>query len=102
MGIDTRLENERGEQLDEVGDPSNLLSRLLPKPDDESFPCLRHIDPYGDTTFNRSQAEVLLAELKRIRRAATAPKAQALIDKVIGLVVRCQSEAHSYIKFYGD
>lgn len=102
MGFDIRLEDERGKKLDEVGDPLNLLQALLPSPKDESFACLRFVDPYGDTTFNRPQIEALVAELERIRAKATTRGEQELLDRIKRLAQRCQSEPHLYIKFYGD
>lgn len=102
MGWDIRLEDERGTTLDEVGDPTNLLHALLPSPQDETSPCLRFIDPYGNTTFNRLQAAALLAELERLRPRAFAREAQQLVDRIIDLAQRCQSEPHLYMTFYGD
>jgi hypothetical protein len=52
MGIEAVLETEDGEQLDSVGDPTNVLHRVLPKAGDPSFQCLSCIDWYGDTVFN--------------------------------------------------
>jgi hypothetical protein len=82
LGFDIRLEDERGKRLDEVGDPTNLLQRLLPSPKDQSFACLRFVDPYGDTTFNQAQMETLLAELERVRAMATRPEEQQLLDGI--------------------
>lgn len=79
-----------------------LLQRLLPSPKDESFACLRFVDPYGDTTFNRAQSEALVAELERIRAKATAQREHELLDGIKRLAQRCQSEPHLYVKFYGD
>lgn len=102
VGFDMRLENEKGDRIDEVGDPRNLLGRLLPSPKDESFACLRFVDPYGDTVFNRIQIETFIRELERIRIKATTKEEQALLDRLRALAERCQSEPHLYLKFYGD
>lgn len=100
--IDIFLEDENGIQLDEVADAEDLLGRLLPAPDDESFACLRFVDPYGDTTFNRRQSEILIRELQRIRTKAIASGEWELLDQIEKLAQRCQSGPHLYIKFCGD
>ncbi len=102
MGFDIRLEDEHGRELDEIGDPSNLLPSLLPSPKDESFACLRFVDPYGDATFNRAQMTALVAELERIRIKAITRPEQDLLDGIKRLAQRCLSEPHLYLKFYGD
>ena len=102
MGLDIRLEDERGMNLDEVGDPSNLLSRLLPQPGDTDFACLRFVDPYGDTTFNGAQSRALVAELERIRARATTDGERELLERIMRLAQRCHSQPHLYLKFYGD
>lgn len=102
MSFDIRLEDERGERVDEVSGPTDALQGLLPSPKDESFSCLRFIDPYGNTVFNSLQAEVLLAELTRIRPTTTTNLERELLDRIEELAERCRSEPHLYIKFYGD
>ena len=102
MGFDIRLEDERGERLDNVGDPTNILQRLLPSVNDHSFVCLTFIDPYGDTVFNQLQMETCLVELERIAAKATTDQERDLLDGVKRLMDRCRSEQHVYLKFYGD
>jgi hypothetical protein len=102
MGFDIRLEDERGRPVEEVGDPGNLLHRLLPSPRDESFHCLRFIDPYGDTVFNRPQIEEFLADLGRILVSAKTKEERELLERIRELAERCRSEPHLYVKFYGD
>jgi hypothetical protein len=102
MGFDVRLEDERGLRIDEVGDPLNLLHMLLPSPKDESFCCLRFVDPYGDTVFNRIHIDTVLAELKRIMAKATTNQERELLEKIGALVERCRLEPHLYVKFCGD
>ena len=102
MGFDIRLEDEHGQQLGEVGDPRNLLHRLLPPSADASFSCLRFIDPYGDTVFNQMQIETFLAELARVAATATTGPELDLLQKIRELAERCKSEPHLHIKFYGD
>lgn len=102
MGLNVVLETERGEPLEEVGDPTNLLHRLLPSQDDPSYKYLRFIDWYGDTIFNRLQIEPFLAEWQRLLNKARTIEESALLEEIKRLAERCRSEPHTYLKFYGD
>ena len=46
MGLDIELQDERGETLESVADPTNLSGGLLAPNDDRSYPMLASIDPY--------------------------------------------------------
>lgn len=102
MGLTIILETENGEAIEQVGDPTNLLHLLLPTPDDASFTCLRFIDLYGDTVFNRLQMGTFLAEWKRIVNLARTSEEKELLNRIENLARRCQNEPHLYLKFYGD
>jgi hypothetical protein len=102
MGFDIRLEDERGELVESVGDPTNILPKLLPLPEDDSFSCLRYIDRYGDTVFNQRQIGDFLLELKRIRKKTITGPEMDLLDAIKKLAERCRAELHLYLKFYGE
>lgn len=102
MGLTVALEYEHGDAIDSVGDPTNLLHRLLPPPESREFRCLNRVDWYGDTVFNRMQMADVVDELQRIRKNVSAPAEEELIDKLTRLAVRGQTEPHLYLKFYGD
>ena len=70
MGIDVQLEPKR-RNGPEVADPNGLLSRLLSISDLDGTACLRFIDDYGETVFNRLQLPVLRHELIRLRPLIT-------------------------------
>ena len=71
MGVNVQWESEGGGRLDELLDPCNRVAKLLPDWRDESSICLRFVDLYGDTVFNRLQLPVLIAELQTaVARAA--------------------------------
>ena len=101
LGIAIRLEDEHANVLDYFDWPT-WLDRVLPPYEDESFQCLRFIDPYGDTVFNRAQIPTLLGELERVTdRTNNATERQQLAE-IARLAERCSSEAHLCIRFYGD
>jgi hypothetical protein len=76
MGIDARIETERGEPLSELGDPHNRMNWLLRLAALDSTICLRFIDPYGNTTFNSLQIPVLQAELSELSSGLTETNLQ--------------------------
>ncbi len=65
MGIDLRWEDERGEQLAVLPD-AGFVEQFLPAEGAQDFPCLRFVDPYGDTVFNQPQITQLVLELERL------------------------------------
>jgi len=101
MPIICKLETERGEVLGEIND-EDLLQGLLPEPNDETFHCLRFIDPYGNTVFNRAQAERFLVELDLLERKARTTPEKELLARIETLARRCRDDVHLYLKFYGD
>ena len=63
MGIDLRIEDEKGRPHHEVSDPKACVPRFLAMSDTQGTVCLQFIDPYGDTVFNRLQLEALHTEV---------------------------------------
>jgi hypothetical protein len=102
MGLNITLETEDGEIVEEIGDPTNLLHRLLPSHDDSSYQCVRFIDWYGDTVFNRLQMGTFLDEWEQIDSMAQTAEEKELVARVESLAQRCLNEHHLYLKFYGD
>jgi hypothetical protein len=102
LGISVALEGEDGTALETVHDPSNLLHRALPAPEDPSFQWISTIDWYGDTTFNELQVSRLRAEWQRLIETSRDPDTRALLQRIDDLFGRCSSDVHLYVKFYGD
>ncbi|MGO9711076.1 MAG: hypothetical protein ACLQBL_19605 [Polyangiaceae bacterium] len=96
------LTTERGDVLDEVGDPTNHLHRVLPAGEDAGYVLVNFIDWYGDTIFNRLQMSRFLAEWAMLREAARADGGMDLHAKVAAMAERCSAEVHLYLKFRGD
>jgi hypothetical protein len=101
MGIDVELQDEMGKSVQRIGDPQSLLARALPDARDETFVCLRFIDPYGDTTFNRHQCALVADELRRVAHGASG-EARAHLGKVERLARQAVEDVHLYLKFIGD
>lgn len=100
--INITLEDENGVQLEAVEGRVYLIGRVLPLIEDETFQCLRFIDPYGDTVFNRPQMGQFIRELDSIMGRAETPEEKAILLRVRELAEKCESEPHLYLKFYGD
>jgi hypothetical protein len=79
----------------------NLLARLLPDATDESFVCLRFIDPNQITTFNQRQMAPLIREIERVASNA-APEERKILDAVLDMASKGAAEPHLYLRFYGD
>jgi hypothetical protein len=102
LPLTCKLEAEDGEVLGEVNDADDVFHGLLPKLDDETFHCLRFVDWYGDTVFNRIQAERVLFEVGLLQRRATSGAERQLLERIEDLARRCRDDVHHCLKFYGD
>ncbi len=96
------LEGGQGRPVGKVEGRTFLLDKLLPTFDDSQSQCLRFIDAYGDTVFNRLQMDQFLREWEGVAGKATTDEEKALADQVRQLAEMCRSEPHLYLKFYGD
>ena len=103
MGIEVVLQDERGNNLSEtLRDPGGAIALSLPDLADGAYSCVRFIDPYGDTIFNRLQATIMTEEWDRLEYSFSERSAETLWADIRGLIVRCSEEPHSYLKFIGD
>lgn len=102
MGLQFSLETAGGSQVDTVADPMGILSRLLPPVGDRSFVMLSYIDRYGDTIFNRLQAEILAQELEALIEKSGSREDELLLRRVHRLAAACLEEPHRFVKVYGD
>ena len=101
MGISICLLDEHGNVLETIDWPT-WLDRLLPAYEDQSFQCLRFVDPYGDTQFNRVQMPTLLNELDRLSQRANSDAERSHLAEIGRLAERCLSGVHLYLRFYDD
>jgi hypothetical protein len=101
MGFDINLETERGEVLASIGDPKNLLHRLMERSLADE-PRLAEIDWNGDTVFNRLQMPRFLSEWQMLARYVQSPEEAKLVDEIRALAERCRDHVHLYLKFVGD
>jgi len=102
MGLNIVLENEQGQQIEKIIDSSNLLLAIIKNSKLPDSFCMRYIDPYGDTVFNKIQMDQFLIELSQLQKLSKNTKDHELLAKIRALALRCQQELHLYIKIYGD
>ena len=103
MAFNVALEDENGKKIvlvvEQIGEP---LARAMSKAVGPRFPWASTIDPYGDTTFNRIQAELLRKEWAILIQEAVDEKTKEALAQVDEILERCVSGVHLYVKFYGD
>ena len=98
--IGIHIQDEAGRTVAEFED--GQIAHVLVAVASPETKCLQFIDPYGDTTFNGRQAEVLAGEIEvaalSLPEAAERERALALA----GFARRVAGELHTYLKFIGD
>jgi hypothetical protein len=102
MGINIHWEDERGKQLGALNDPRYHVARFLPPFDSPNFPCLRFVDPAGDTVFNQAQIKQVISELETLAAEKHDPEVERHLQAVLKFVRQAAGKVHTYIKFYGD
>jgi hypothetical protein len=96
MSLVVKLEDDLGEHGEWV-----ILSGIIPIGEDDSFPVLRGIDPFGKTIFNHLQAEAFLAEWERAKDRAKDESLTEAWQKVKEMAEACKSDRDLYLKFIG-
>ncbi len=99
MGLMIRLEEEEGYEIAFIKE-TELLRPLIPSLDEDGYELLGYVDPYGDTIFNWSQAELLISDLERAKGLkANSTEAVELLERIIQLARQCAGQPHLYLKF---
>jgi hypothetical protein len=99
MGLMIRLEEEEGYEIGFI-EETELLRSLIPSLDEEGYELLGYVDPYGDTIFNWSQAQLLISDLERAKGSkANSTEAVELLERIIQLARQCAGQPYLYLKF---
>jgi len=101
MSFTINLESEDGAILDSIED-FNLLKNYIPDISNKNFYCLKYVDIYGDTVFNKLQMNDLIKELKIIQENNKSNEINLFLEKLLDLANKCKNKVHLYLKFYGD
>jgi hypothetical protein len=102
MGVNVQLESETGEPFEQLLDPNNRVAMLLPDWRDEPSTCLRFVDLYGDTVFNRLQVGFLIKELESAVLKTADPSVAEHGRAILDLARKCSANVHTYLRFLGD
>ncbi len=102
MSLRFRLEGERGKRFATIDDTHHLFWRLVKEGNVTDTCCLRFIDPYGHTIFNRLQIPQLIIELEDLHKFIKSVEQREILSSIEELARRCIQEPHLYIKIYGD
>lgn len=101
MGISVILKDQTGEVLVRLGKP---YLPLVGWADRSEFPMLGHIDPYGNTVYNRGQMNTLLLELERVRDnlSTTEVDKEKDIEELDSICTEGMKKPHRFLWFVGD
>jgi hypothetical protein len=102
MGINVAWQNEFGGELASLLDSKNHLAHALESIDCNSMSCLRFIDRYGNTVFNRLQIPTIIAVLEKASSQVSNPAQLTIIKELLRFVKNGEGEVHTYLKFIGD
>lgn len=101
MAISVLLKSERHEILARSPRP---YVPLVTWTDREEYPMLGHVDPYGNTIYNRGQMETLMVELDRLRTSLFS-RNDDMFDSLEQVLRLCENgirRPHRYLWFVGD
>jgi hypothetical protein len=97
--IGLRLEDENGKLIEQSDinfvDIVNVFSD-----NQETYPWLYGIDPYGITVFNLYQIPYVIVELKQLSSEVEDVGLKTVINKAIDFISK--TEQHTYTKLIGD
>jgi hypothetical protein len=92
--LDTRwLVHDHWEELD--------VGWLLPALRDPQYPMLANVDPYGNTTFNGLQVDLVEGEMERLALTNDKPACAELVRRLKALCQRCRDQS-IHLVFVGD
>lgn len=97
MSLVVKLEDDLGERSDWV-----ILHGVIPAREEQAFPLLRAIDPYGKTVFNHLQMETFLQEWERVRERARDDSQIEAWRKTKEMAEACQQDRDLYLRFVGN
>jgi hypothetical protein len=93
------VQDENGNEVSEAVD---VPARVIARPEDHRFSCLRFVDPYGDTVFNSLQLAALLEDFRLLRDIGDGREHDAALEQIEVLIERCRARPHLYLKLIGD
>jgi hypothetical protein len=99
VGISVRVLTDNG--MTEALSTHPGIGRVCLLAEESAFPMLGYVDPYGDTTFNRSQMRLVIPELRALIERGTEDESDAARE-ILTLAERVEHDIHTYLVFEGD
>jgi hypothetical protein len=93
--LEVVLQTLDGKRFDEAVATNAALDRVLPVPEDLSFPMLRFVDPHGSTILNGSQMCGFLPEWDRLVHMVDDQCARKFLLRVREMAEKCKKEPHT-------
>jgi hypothetical protein len=100
VAISVVLKDEAGNVLARMPRPyvPLLSGEALPE-----YPMLGHIDPYGNTIYNRGQMRTLRTELGRLTDSAELSNtSNDVVQQLLAICAEGLQRPHRYLWFVGD
>jgi hypothetical protein len=91
------IREEDGTVLERFHDTGEIAVLVAEVADDQSFCCLRFVDPFGTTMFNSLQAGELAIEITR-----RADPQDVTLASVVEMADRVASEVQEYLWLLGE
>jgi hypothetical protein len=91
------IREDDGTVLERFHDTGEIATLVAEVADDQSFCCLRFVDPYGNTIFNSNQAGELAIEITRL-----ADPEDVTLASVVEMADRVAGEVNQYLWLLGD
>ena len=83
------------------GEVLRLIGKNISQEELRKTFCLQFIDPWGDTTFNRVQIEVLRNEFEHLLGNCQTNEEKEKLKLVIEFIAKAE-KLNIFVKFYGD
>jgi len=96
MSLVVKLEDDLGERSEWV-----MLHGVIPSNEEQAFPLLRCVDPFGKTVFNHLQMEPFLDEWLRVEDRARDESQREAWRKVKDMAETCKGDRDLYLRFVG-
>jgi hypothetical protein len=91
------IREEDGTVLERFHDTGEIAALVAEVADDQSFCCLRFVDPFGTTMFNSNQAGELAIEITR-----RADPNDVTVAHVVEMADRVAGEVGQFLWLLGD
>jgi hypothetical protein len=102
---DIKLVDERGNIIEakniQIGEVIQLIDKNISEVELKKTFCLRFIDPWGDTIFNRLQLGFLIEEFENLFDKCQTIEEKEKLRSIIYFIAKAEKN-YTFVRFYGD